>query len=213
MYILLDNNIVKEIIPTEDPLIPGVPIDRRYPAAFVAKLLYTPDDMAVAQNWVYDPGTQTFSEPEPPEPEPAPAPDLESLRAAKLAEISQACRAAIIAGCDVTLSDGTVEHFALEETDQINLTTAYTACQQGAAEYPYHADGCLCRLYSAADIIAIGNAATAHKLWHTTYCNHLMMWARRAETADELVGIVYGAALPDDLAANMEAVLGGVESG
>lgn len=136
--------------------------------------------------------------------------DIASLRAAKLAELSQACRAAILDGCDVTLSDGTVEHFALEETDQINLNAAYTACQQGAAEYPYHADGQLCRLYSAADIIAIGDAATAHKLWHTTYCNHMMMWARRAETVDELAGIEYGAELPADLAANMEAVLGGV---
>ena len=142
-------------------------------------------------------------------PEPAPAPDLDTLRAAKLAELSGACKAAIVAGCDVTLTDGTVEHFALEETDQINLNAAYTACQQGATEYPYHADGQLCRLYSAADIIAIGDAATAHKLYHTTYCNHLLTWARRAEAADELPGIVYGADLPEDLAANMTAVLGG----
>lgn len=138
-----------------------------------------------------------------------PAPDLDTLRAAKLAELSGACKAAIVAGCDVTLTDGTVEHFALEETDQINLNAAYTACQQGATEYPYHADGQLCRLYSAADIIAIGDAATAHKLYHTTYCNHMMMWTRRAEAADELPGITYGAELPEDLEANMTRVLGG----
>ena len=82
-------------------------------------------------------------------------------------------------------------------------------CQQGATEYPYHADGQLCRLYSAADIIAIGDAATAHKLYHTTYCNHLLTWARRAEAADKLSDIVYGAELPGDLAANMVKVLGG----
>lgn len=142
-------------------------------------------------------------------PEPTPVPDLDTLRAVKLAELSDACNAAIVAGCDVTLADGTVEHFALEETDQINLNAAYTACQQGAKEYPYHADGQLCRLYSAADIIAIGDAATAHKLYHTTYCNHMMMWERRVETADELEGIVYGAELPKDLTANMASVLGG----
>lgn len=142
-------------------------------------------------------------------PEPPPVPDLDTLRAAKLAELSDACNAAIVAGCDVTLTDGTAQHFALEETDQINLNAAYTACQQGAAKYPYHADGQLCRLYSAADIIAIGDAATAHKLYHTTYCNHLLTWARRAEAADELSDIVYGAELPGDLAANMVKVLGG----
>lgn len=142
-------------------------------------------------------------------PEPTPVPDLDTLRAAKLAELSGACNAAIVAGCDVTLADGTVEHFALEETDQINLNTAYTACRQGAKEYPYHADGQLCRLYSAADIIAIGDAATAHKLYHTTYCNHLLTWARRAEAADEMSDIVYGVELPGDLKANMVAVLRG----
>ena len=31
--------------------------------------------------------------------------------------LSYACNEAIVAGCDVTLADGTVEHFALEETD------------------------------------------------------------------------------------------------
>lgn len=121
--------------------------------------------------------------------------------------LSYACNEAIVAGCDVTLADGTVEHFALEETDQINLNAAYSACQRGATEYPYHADKSLCRLYSAADIIAICDAATAHKLYHTTYCNHMMMWARRVETAGELSGIVYGAELPEDLAANVKSIL------
>ena len=36
-----------------------------------------------------------------------------------------------------------------------------------------------------------------------------MAWARRA-TADELEGITYGAELPTDLAANMEAILNAV---
>lgn len=139
-------------------------------------------------------------------------PDIESIRAAKLSELSTACNTAITAGCDVTLTDGTVEHFSLQETDQINLSTAVAACEQGATAYPYHADGQLCRLYPAADIVAIGTAVTKHKLYHTTYCNHVMTWARRVETVDELQGITYGAALPEDLAANMEAVLGNAGS-
>lgn len=134
-------------------------------------------------------------------------PDISSLLEDKVVELSEACHAAIVAGVDVTLSDGSTGHFALEETDQINLTTAFNAVQQGATGYPYHADGQLCKMYPAADIIAIGEAATAHKLYHTTYCNHLMAWARRAETVDELSGITYGAELPEDLAANMAEVM------
>lgn len=132
---------------------------------------------------------------------------LTIIRAAKLAEISQACNQTILAGIDVTLSDGTAYHFRLEETDQINLTTAYNAVLQGAAGYPYHADGQLCKMFTAADITTISEAATTHKLYHLTYCNHLMTWAREAETAEELQSIYYGAELPEVLATNMEAVL------
>lgn len=134
-------------------------------------------------------------------------PDISALREDKETELSEACHAAIVAGVNVTLSDGTNGHFAMEETDQINLTTAFNAVQQEATGYPYHADGQLCKMYPAADIIAISEAATAHKLYHTTYCNHLMAWARRAETVDELSGIIYGAELPEDLAANMAEVM------
>ena len=130
---------------------------------------------------------------------------LDEKRAAKHAEISAASEAAIKAGMDVETTQGT-EHFSLQETDQINLTAAVTAVQQGAAGYPYHADGELCRMFTAAEIGAVGQASIAHKLYHTTYCNHLFAWIRRA-TASELTGITYGAELPEDLAASMQALL------
>lgn len=135
-------------------------------------------------------------------PDPVP---LEDKRAAKTAEMSAACNAAITAGMDVTTTQG-AEHFSLQETDQINLTAAVTAVQQGAAGYPYHADGELCRMFTAAEIGAVGEASIAHKLYHTTYCNHLFAWIRRA-TASELAEITYGAELPEDLAASMQALL------
>ena len=132
---------------------------------------------------------------------------LEELRADKEAEISAACNAAIVAGMDVETSQGT-EHFSLQETDQINLTTALSAVEAGAAGYPYHADGQLCRMFVGDEIRAIAQASIQHKLYHTTLCNHLLTWARRAETAAELEGITYSAdALPEDLAANMTQVL------
>lgn len=132
---------------------------------------------------------------------------LDEIRADKLAELSADCNAAITAGMDVETTKGT-EHFSLQETDQINLTTALSAVQSGASGYPYHADGQLCRLFTAAEIQAIAVASVRHKLYHTTLCNHLLTWARRAETKEELSGITYSAdGLPEDLAANMAAVL------
>lgn len=132
---------------------------------------------------------------------------LEELRADKETEISDACNTAIVAGMDVETSQGT-EHFALQETDQINLTTALSAVETGAAGYPYHADGQLCRMFTREEIEAIAKASIQHKLYHTTLCNHLLTWARRAETAEELGGITYSADnLPEDLATNMAQVL------
>lgn len=136
-----------------------------------------------------------------------PTPDpLEAAKSARISELSAACNAAIVAGCDVTLS-ATTGHISLTDEDQINLTTAVGAVNQGAEGYPYHLDGQLCAIYPAADILAMGEAATAHKLYHTTYCNHLMAWARRCDTPEDVAAITYGSPLPDDLAANMTAIL------
>lgn len=121
--------------------------------------------------------------------------------------LSAACRTAITGGVSVTLSSGETEHFSLEETDQINLSAAASAVAQGVEGYPYHADGQLCRMYPAGDILAIVNAAARHKLYHTTYYNHLMTWIRRTEEPQELSAITYGAELPDDLAEHMKEVL------
>lgn len=134
-------------------------------------------------------------------------PDLDITVAAKLEELSQACNATIIAGCDVTLSDGSTGHISLTNEDQINLTNAAATVSAGATEYPYHLDGALCAMYSAADIGIMATAATAHKLYHTTYYNHLAAWVRRCETSAEVQAITYGSELPSDLAENMNAIL------
>lgn len=122
-------------------------------------------------------------------------------------EISKACNEAITSGIDVATTQGT-EHFSLEETDQINLTTAFSAIQQGATMYPYHSDGNMCRMFTADEIMAISNASIQHKLYHTTLCNHLLTWVRRAKDIEEINSITYSADnLPEDLAANMASIL------
>lgn len=130
---------------------------------------------------------------------------LDVLRAAKHAEISAASQAAIYAGMDVETTQGT-EHFSLTDKDQINLTTAKNEIDKGAPVYLYHTDDTLCRIFTADEIKAIAQAGIAHKIYHTTYCNHLFEWIRRAD-AVELAGITYGAELPDDLAAHMQEIL------
>lgn len=67
MYILLDNNAVKEFIPDINHAFPEIPIEKRYPPAFVEKLVYVEDATDILAGYVYDPETETFSPP--PEPE------------------------------------------------------------------------------------------------------------------------------------------------
>lgn len=138
------------------------------------------------------------------------APDnrpFDEIQTEKLSNLSETCNQTIVAGMDVETTEGT-EHFSLEETDQINLTIALSAIEQGAKGYPYHADKKLCRMFTAVELKAIAEKATAHKLYHTTLCNHLLILARRATTPAELDKITYSAdCLPLDLAENMKKIL------
>lgn len=132
---------------------------------------------------------------------------FEEIQTEKLSNLSETCNQTIVAGMDVETTEG-IEHFSLEETDQINLTTALSAIEQGAKGYPYHADKKLCRMFTAVELKAIAEKATAHKLYHTTLCNHLLVLARRATTTAELHKITYSAdCLPLDLAENMKKIL------
>lgn len=133
--------------------------------------------------------------------------DVEQVRTAKLQEIGLACSAAIYAGVDVGGS-----HYSLTEHDQTEIMAQYTVVKEGAAAVPYHADGELCRMYPAEEFAALAQAATAHVFYHRTYCNHVNAWIRRAGL-EELAGITYGAALPEDLAASMEAIISAAGGG
>ena len=127
--------------------------------------------------------------------------DVEQVREAVRQETGAACSAAIYAGIEVN-----GRRYSLTEHDQTELMAQNAAVAAGAQAIPYHADGELCRMYPAAEFAALAQAATAHVFYHRTYCNHLNAWIKRANL-EELAGIVYGAELPGDLAASMEALL------
>ena len=122
---------------------------------------------------------------------------LKEFKTAKKQEISQACEQIIYAGISVTLADGTVEHFALTEHDQLNLFGKQAQLAAGTEQLEYHSDGKPCRYYSATDMQTIIAAAMQHVSYHTTYCNALNMWVAGCETADELQQIYYGVDVPE----------------
>ena len=123
---------------------------------------------------------------------------LAAAKASKRAEVSTACEQIIYNGVSVALEDGTVEHFALTEHDQINLFGKQAQLAAGAGQLEYHADGQPCRYYSAADMQAIITAAMFHVSYHTTYCNALNIWIAGCEDVEELQEIFYGADVPEE---------------
>ena len=122
---------------------------------------------------------------------------IAELQSSKKQEISQACEQAIYSGVSVTLTDGSVEHFALTEHDQLNLFGKQVQLAAGAEQLEYHSDGQPCRYYDAADMQKIITKAMWHVSYHTTYCNALNMWISGAQTAEEIQQIFYGADVPE----------------
>ena len=132
---------------------------------------------------------------------------METLRAKKLEEASNACEAAITAGIDVLFGDGRKEHFSLEVPDQSNVDGVFNAVMLGATAYPYHADGKQCKLYSAADIVTLYTAKQSAITQQTTYNNALRQWISRETSLEVLKGISYGVELPEDLKAEVADIL------
>ena len=119
--------------------------------------------------------------------------DLESIayiKEAKIKEMSATCRHTIENGFDF---EG--EHFSLDTQDQLNLITLSALAD--IQEYiPYHADGELCRFYTATEMKQIVAAATQFKMYHTTYYNALKAYINSLNNIEEIAAITYGIELP-----------------
>lgn len=123
---------------------------------------------------------------------------LEEIKAAKKQEIGQACDKIIYDGMDVTLTNGSTEHFSLTDHDQLNLFGKQVQLTAGTDQLEYHSDGQACRYYSAKDMQLITSAAMAYVSYHTTYCNAINMWIAGCGSAEEVQAIYYGADVPEE---------------
>lgn len=123
---------------------------------------------------------------------------LDFVRTSKINEMSKACNQVIEAGFDITLSDNLQHHFSLTTQDQLNLISLSSMAANGMEAIPYHADGEICKFYSAADISEIVSQATAFKIYHTTYFNALKNYINSLNTIEEIAAITYGVALPEE---------------
>lgn len=132
--------------------------------------------------------------------------ELEQIKTKKLSEMSAACQQIIYNGIDLDLSDGT-HHFSLTENDQTNIDGIFNAIILGASEYPYHADGEPCIMFSADDITKLYVSVKTFITKETTYNNMLRQWIKREADVTTLDAIEYGSELPSDLNTQMNTIL------
>ena len=117
---------------------------------------------------------------------------VEFMRESKLKEMSATCRSTIELGFDFN-----EQHYSLDTQDQLNLITL-SALADTQEYIPYHADGQLCRMYSAAEIKELAAAATQFKIYNTTYYNALKAYINSLETIEEIAAVTYGMELPEE---------------
>ena len=131
---------------------------------------------------------------------------LSVVMSAKLAEISKACNAVIENGVDIKLGEESV-HFNLDIKDQSNINNLFRVVELGGTEFPYQADGGVCRIYTAAEIVEIYVATQTLITAQTTYHNELKQYVQALESAEDVSAVQYGMILPDPYLSEMNEKL------
>lgn len=131
---------------------------------------------------------------------------IDTIREAKLLEISKACNSVIVTGVNVQIG-GRVDHFNLALEDQSNINNLFRVVELGGTEFPYQADDGTCTVYSAQEIAQIYITAQTHITTQTAYHNALKAYVNSLESSEEITAIQYGMDLPEPYAAELAGKL------
>ncbi len=139
-----------------------------------------------------------YVEPEP-MPEPEPEISLDEVKESKVSEMNDIQQKLIAQGVDVTLSDGSKEHFSLTERDQTSLVGLQAQVAIGAENIPWHTsdEDEHCKFYSNADMAKITSSALSYVTWHVTYFRDLRIFIRSLESKEEVEQVTYGMNIPE----------------
>ena len=130
---------------------------------------------------------------------------VERVKSQKILSMSEACHNVITNGIDFN-----GEHYSLSPEDQTNLTNL-SLMSQTLPYVPYHADGQLCREYSAEEIQALATMAIRWVTFHTTYHNFLKAYIRTLNPIDDILDIHYGTELPSEYMTSILAIMGTID--
>lgn len=126
---------------------------------------------------------------------------LEEVKARKVDEMNQSQQTAIQNGVDVTLTDGTIEHFTLTDHDQTSLLGLVGQVQMGVEKIPWHTSDHdeHCKYYSNADMQLIVNKAMCVITYHITYYRDLRIYINQGlNTKEEVEAVEYGIQIPNE---------------
>ena len=139
------------------------------------------------------------SEPDTPDYEPY-VPTLDEVKESKVKEMNAVQQQTIQQGIDVTLTDGTTEHFSLTDHDQTSLMGLQSQVAAGVEQIPWHTsdESEHCKFYSNADMALITAAAMEYVTWHVTYFRDLRIYIRALDSADAVNAITYGIEIPQE---------------
>ena len=157
------------------------------------------DDVSSYLRRAYQGSTLTYTNAEEPQPV---EPSVDEVRNEKVTEISDICGNIITAGFDLDF-DGETEHFNLTVEDQSNISNLFRVVELGGTEFPYQADGGVCRVYSAQEITQIYITAQTLITTQTTYHNTLKRYVLSLEDIDSIREVRYGMDLPEPYATEM----------
>lgn len=190
-YVRLNNNVVAEIIPEFDPIFPDVPIEQRYPAEFVKKLVTVDDSIEVRVGMVYDKETGVFSVPEPSAVEPEPA-DLDVAKKQRIAD-SKIQLAEWLENHPMQYTDGKFYSVTEEKQSLLNNNlTSYERAVEADIPYPlkWNATGEECVEWEYTDLVALSLAIAAYVAPKVAMQQAAEIEINACETAEQLDEVV-----------------------
>ncbi len=137
--------------------------------------------------------------PGPPAPEPY-IPTLEEIKEMHISELNSIMETMVSEGTDVTLKDGSVEHFTFTVHDQISLASLRALAEAGAEKIPWHtADHSeFCKYYDAEDMLLITDAALSYVTYMVTLFRDERIWIESMDNKEDVLAVTFPQIPPEE---------------
>lgn len=116
---------------------------------------------------------------------------LEEVRNAKIEEFNTICNVTILAGQDITLSDGETIHFSYTAFDQTNLGNGANLALSTKESVPYYDSNNNCYIFKPMDMITIYASCQGYVTYLLTLDHHLEAMIKKMEDKDAIKTLVF----------------------